>query len=766
VVGRGEKSVLAPALGALALAGLVVAWWATRFGPDEPREPLDTVLYFLPSYATIADHWRNGTVPLWNPYQLCGIPWPGTLQGGVFYPFHVLYLFLPLHQALAANGVLHLLIAAFGTAAFVRRLGLGGAAAFLAAVVFTLRGTVGTAVPAANFLEAVAWLPVGAVAIVDLVRAPGPRPVGVLAAATGLSFLAGYPQPTVYVVYTWGSLLLALLVHERPTARGIAARIATFAAALALGALVAAVQLAPALELMGSGTRASAGLSDRTMFPLAAWRTPATTILREQSVAGTPYAVGVVALSLVPAAAAAAGHRAIGVWALAMLVLSGLAALGRVTPLFDVYLALPALRLFRNPGRLLIVTDFAVAIAAAVGLSAVLGRGRAGDGRPLLPAVLAALGLAGVIVLMRRGWAPAGAEVAVPFAVVTSLGIVALLVARPSWRPAVGAALAMAAAVEIARNPGSGFRMPYAATDVAVYRELEGELRQAAGLVGHERAWRFWPGLQASQAHKLSTWYRLRSIGDYEPVNLQRQSDFFTYFRDGTTTATRRPWLFDGEITSIEAPPGGTPPATRRRLLDLAAVRWIVFRLGALTDPTVARFVAETGYRPRRKTDRFTVFENPHALPRAFVTYRTRTAPADPEKLLGMISAPTFDPLVESFVEGPPPFVAAHDAPPRGHAAAFVRDDETEVELEVALERPGLVVLADSFYPGWHATVDGAPAPIVATNHLFRGVPAPTGTHRVRFVYAPASVRIGGWVSMLAAIAVVGLYNFTRQRRG
>ncbi len=75
-------------------------------------------------------------------------------------------------------------------------------------------------------------------------------------------------------------------------------------------------------------------------------------------------------------------------------------------------------------------------------------------------------------------------------------------------------------------------------------------------------------------------------------------------------------------------------------------------------------------------------------------------------------------------------------------------------KLEATLEQPELVVLADSFYPGWRATIDGTPAPIVATNYLFRGVAAPAGTHRIRFAYVPASVRIGAALSLLGLVVL------------
>lgn len=750
----------------VALAGLVVAWWWVRFDPGQPREALDTVLYFLPSYAAIADRFRDGVVPLWNPWNLCGLPWIGTLQGGVFYPGHVLYLVLPLHRALAASGALHLVVTALATAAFVRRLGLGGAAAFLAAVAFTVRGTVATSVPSPNLLEAAAWLPVGALALVDLVRAPGGGPIALLAAATGLSFLAGYPQPTVYAIYAWGTLFVALLIHERPSGTGVAIRVAAFAAGLAAGGLVAAVQMVPALELMRSGTRASDGLTDLTMFPFSPWMTPATSVLWRESIEGTPYAMGVIALALVPVAVLAPARRVLGVWALALAALSATFALGRLTPLFDLYLALPALRLFRNPGRLLVVTDFALAIAAGLGLSALSAR-REPDGAPArawrlaVPVVGMALGLAGVLELVRRGWAPHGAALIPTFTAVSVVAIGALLGLRASWRPAIGAALALAATVEIASNPGSEFRMPYAAEDVARYDTLSRELRDVAQMAGHERVWRVLPGLQIPHALRLAGWHRLRTLNDYEPVNLQRQSDFFLYLRDGSATAKQRPWLFTGDVDRLEAPPGGTAVGTRRRLLDVAAVRLVLLGRNALLAPPIRTLVEQAGWVRRRVTTSFLIYENPQAVPRAFVTYRVRSAPADADTLLGAMSSPAFDPLAESFVEGPPPFATTDDAP-RGHPAVFVRDDETDVELASTLARSGLVVLADSFYPGWHATVDGVAAPIVATNHLFRGVPVPAGTHRVRFVYAPASVRIGGLLSVLGACLVVALWLWPR----
>jgi hypothetical protein len=120
--------------------------------------------------------------------------------------------------------------------------------------------------------------------------------------------------------------------------------------------------------------------------------------------------------------------------------------------------------------------------------------------------------------------------------------------------------------------------------------------------------------------------------------------------------------------------------------------------------------------------------------------------------------------LASSYVEAIDVIDSAPEAPERGAPSHVVVDDEQVVEVEATLSHPGLVVLADAHYPGWRATTDGVPARIVATNHLFRGVPAPAGTHRIRFEYRPRSVVAGTRISIVGWLVIVGLAFAARRR--
>lgn len=88
--------------------------------------------------------------------------------------------------------------------------------------------------------------------------------------------------------------------------------------------------------------------------------------------------------------------------------------------------------------------------------------------------------------------------------------------------------------------------------------------------------------------------------------------------------------------------------------------------------------------------------------------------------------------------------------------------EPTRVEVQVKTARPGLVVLADQFFPGWQVEVDtagqgGRYAPILRTNRLMRGVWVGEGEHRLVFRYRPMSVVLGGILSCVGWLALGAL---------
>jgi uncharacterized membrane protein YfhO len=95
-----------------------------------------------------------------------------------------------------------------------------------------------------------------------------------------------------------------------------------------------------------------------------------------------------------------------------------------------------------------------------------------------------------------------------------------------------------------------------------------------------------------------------------------------------------------------------------------------------------------------------------------------------------------------------------------------------DVRVTVDTPTPALVVVRNSYDAGWSATVDGRPAPLLATDYLVQGVAVPAGRHEVRLVYHDGDViwgmRLGliVWIILLASIpAALLLERRSRRRR-
>jgi hypothetical protein len=148
------------------------------------------------------------------------------------------------------------------------------------------------------------------------------------------------------------------------------------------------------------------------------------------------------------------------------------------------------------------------------------------------------------------------------------------------------------------------------------------------------------------------------------------------------------------------------------------------------------------------------IWENTRAVPRAFLVGDIQHA-SDSADAARRMQAAEFDPRTMAVVEGDAGAVANLPLLPGSVVAAgsarVTAYGQQHVNVAVDARRPALLVLTDSYYPGWTAKLDGAEVPILATDIAFRGVMVPAGSHQVTFGYFPTSFGVG------LALAVAGL---------
>ena len=155
------------------------------------------------------------------------------------------------------------------------------------------------------------------------------------------------------------------------------------------------------------------------------------------------------------------------------------------------------------------------------------------------------------------------------------------------------------------------------------------------------------------------------------------------------------------------------------------------------------------------------IYENTTALPRAFFVGEVLSVASDDEALRLMQDA-QFDPAKTVVLMSAP--TSQTGRPGILSSSHVVTSTPEYVAIDVNALQDGYLVLADAYYPGWTATVDGQPTPIERADLMFRAVKIPPGQHRVEMRYQPQSFAVGAAISIGTVVILVGWWFGARHR--
>ena len=736
----------------LSLAALSALFWKLRLldppaaGGDSlnPRG-IDLFKEVLPLAQETSRQWLEGSIPLWNPYQAAGRPLLAVPLTAVFYPGSLLYLLLPTPVAIEAISYVHLTAAGIFTYAFARTLEVSRSGAVGSGVALMLSGfCVSTATWHPVGISAIAWLPLALFATEKLLRRPGPMEVALLAFAVAMGLLAGWTQIWVYSMYSVAfyagtSLLLRDLGDRRQRVRVSVA----LAVAVTLGIGLTAIQLLPSNELRLSSVRSS-GVSLSLAMPDGFL---SISQLLERLVSGQlptdlfgwPMVyIGIAPWILLPVAALATHRRA------QTLCFGIMCALGLAVTVSESIVEtirwLPTISSFRFQSRVLVISTFSAAILFGFAIDT-LARGMPRNRAWLLggTVVLIALALQVTVPFGPRGsvllWASA------------ALALVGLFATRSALRVAASSAIVALLALDLFTAPVDEKRRPIHVPSIVegargVYDYVREHQEYGRTLMATTHPW------DLEIIRLRTTGERIYALTDYSQLTTERTAQFFdrAFGRADDPSTT-------GGYFRI------SPESPNLRMLDLLSFRFLVGRsspavklLSSLNQdgPSWRPVYRESGPNP------IWVFEHPRPLPRAYVSFRAVRA-RDGDEALDAISAPDFKPRQTVVVEGLATdlFSAAQAIQP----AKITLFSPDEVVVEVDTTAPGILVLTDTYYPGWRAEVAGEEVEIVRANYLLRGIELPAGNHQVTFRYAPDSLSAGAAVSVTSLLMLfAGLF--------
>ncbi len=741
------------------------------------------LMQFGPWYQAAIEAVQAGEWPLWNPLVGNGAPLMANYQSAVFYPPNWLHLLVPTQTARVMSWlmVLHVLWAGLGMWRFAAVIGLRPLPRLVSALSFMFSGYLVSRLGFPSIGSALPWLPWLYWAAEGLARRPRMAAAVTLGVCWGMQWLSGHAQTSLYSALAVGGFLLWRAVafqagrgNVLPRAGALFRLAAAALASAVIGFGLAAIQLFPTAELQQLSQRADGVEQSLAMtYSLWPWRMisffaprffghPATAnywgyccnYWEDNGYVGLlPLLLGLGAVlawlrwsisrNQGPFAADPFLRKLIPFFALLSLFALVL-ALGAHTPIYPfLFRRLPGVGQFQAPARLLCLWTMGMSVLAGIGAQLwqpglrVIKTARYGIviGLALLIAAGAGQGfLAAKTLTFSVGLVQLGLSLVL-------IGTLALLQPRAgdgsrAYRWAVAVVFLIAVdlvAADWGANPVVEpwlYTRPTKSAAGLRAAELDGRTFHPAAdeyAVTFDRYLSFqsfapagadhWFGMREALLPNAGMLDRVPSANNFDPLLSARYADL---------------------IAAVNA----AGPDTRIKLLQMMGVETLITER---EQPGLTAVHANADVV-------FTALPDP--LPRAYFAF-TALSVAGPEAALEAVTDPAFDPTRMVILENLPSALGQPRATGRIVPVALTTT-RNAATIRADFPADGYLVLADTFYPGWKASVDGEPAVIHAANLTFRAVAVPAGEHVVEFHYRPASFRIGLIVTSLTVLSVLG----------
>ena len=702
------------------------------------------------------DQLRQGNLPLWNPHAFSGYPHFAMPHAACLYPTTILYGLWSFPWTAKIDMFAHLfLMGAFGYC-----LGRDLFKNRFVAIVFAFHITI---MPFFLFqmmmglvytCHAMTFAPLALLCLRRVIQGQSAWGLG-LSAVIAMQIFSGDSQFVTYQLiglgfYTAFELARRLIVVRDPIAAVL--RRGSFAlAGVVLGAGLGAIQLIPSYELLGESIRHS-GITFNYLTAIKL--RPAQCLALLQWIPGYAHAGPfTLAFAILAVTRRGQGER----WAfLALGLFAMVYAFADATPFFSLVYKLPILNAARFPYRMLFFAGFSLFILAGYGLARCLDHAdkRIKFSNPWSHFIaLSALTLILPLTATFPVWRTIGL-----IAAATALFAAFIIVAKPSGR---GVAVAVAAliavqSIDFPSKAPPGDLMRYGnAGDYDLHPDYTAFAQAHPGL---DRAAFFVPSqyehLSLTPFAGMITGQRLFS--GYGGLTLTRFTDVF----DGASPIKICRWE-NGLLAwdNIAAIAQDWPRSENYYLLDMLNVRYLVaqdLELVTVEADSPGRFL-------KRQQGDLTVYENTAALPPAYVVHNTHTYGTTAE-VIAALNDPAFDPRTTAILAGDPGITLGKGlgASDTVEMAAYRPE---QIDIAADLQSPGILVLADTYYPGWQATANGQAVDVIPVNHLLQGIALEAGQHQVRFEYRPTSLRIGLWVSIMAGLIWLAWASVCYRRR-
>lgn len=684
----------------------------------------DPVRQQIPWRKVAIDAWKDGSLPVWNPYSFSGSALDANIQSGAYYPFNILFLLMDFTIAWTILIILQPVIGIFLMYAYLRTMKRSRYASAIGAVAWALGGFSIAWLTWGTIVHTAVWLP-GMLYCIERMRVALSLKrqkkrtffaiSAVLTAFIIMTVTAGHAQIALYVLlFSFAYYIFRIRGKSIGFVHGFSG-----GAVILAGMLTAPVWI-PFLRSLLMSVRADSGELFRNEGWFLPWRQLIQFVVPDFF--GNPatlnywgewnYGEFIGYIGIAPF-----------IFAVTALFLPGIPLFFSVSFFVSLFFMLPnpvsylpyATRFpfisAMQPTRLMVIAAFSLSALSAYGIDAFMKRERR-----TLPAIILAVCLL-IVLFVATAMNFSGPDGSLHAAVARRNMII----------PGIFLAVTLIWIYMVKHIVK--FRIPGYTTGVLILIVVSDLYRFGWKFTPFTPAEYFFPQTavtrflsQRNQPFRVmslddrilppnvSAYYGIESAEGYDPVVMKRY--------DAYLSASERGNADSGQPSGLHRI--YTAHNIRSPLLPYLNIRYIL-SFTELRDVNVRRVMEEGTTR---------VYEYLDGLPRAYVADEVLPA-RSPQHALSML------------MEKSPGRVGITETPVDVMSVPLTSDEAVEISqyrtnriiMNITTDNPRLVVVLNAYDSRWHAYVNGDPVPFIRVNYLFGGFTVPSGTHTAELVY-------------------------------
>jgi len=682
----------------------------------------DPVRQQIPWKKLVTDAEKRFTSPLWNSYNFAGTPLLANFQSAAFYPLNILFYFLPFNIAWSLLVFIQPLLASLFLYFYLKHLKLNKAASFIGAISFAFSGFAAAWLEWGTILNTVLWLPLILLAIDKIIEKSHVSKIKwsiIFILSLTCSFLAGHVQFFFYVFSFASVYLLAKLILARDKRNLI-----NFLILFLIFFLLSLPQLIPTIQFIV--------LSARNL-DLPSWQTNSGWFIPWQNLIqflapdffGNPSTlnyygiwnygefigyIGILPLIMAFFALFFRRDKKTLIFGTAFF-LSLIFALPNFLAKLPFIFNLPFIST-AQPTRLLFITDFSLAVLAALGLDYFIVFKNKKQILYIIGAAFLLFASLLFFVLIFHGNILTALELNISrqnlmlpvllFVMVSAILLLIILYPRKKIIGFLIGLLILITLFDLFRfgwkfEPFTNKEYLYPSTSVISYlKNQQGVFR----IISEDS--RIFPP-------NFSAMYKLQTLDGYDPLYLQRYGELMAAVKRNKPDINPQ-FGFNRIIT---------PQSLTSSIIDLLGTKYVL-SLDNIKNSKL-KLVFTDGI--------VKVYQNQLAFSRAFFVSNTLSVNSKQESIDALFN-PNNSLRKTAVIENSQNLSKNNWST---GTVSMVNYSDNSVILKTNNNGEGFLVLTDSYYPTWHAKIDGRLTQIYLTDYNFRGIIIPKGEHTIEF---------------------------------